>query len=62
WNIEQVDIESHDTSTLLAQHAAGVFALSWTPDGKQLLFVLGLASDELSVPPSQIYVYTPTST
>lgn len=62
WNIEQVDIESHDTSTLLAQHAAGVFDLSWTPDGKHLLFVLGLASDELTVPPSQIYIYSPTAT
>jgi WD40-like Beta Propeller Repeat len=59
-NIKQADIMSHDVTTLLAQNAAGVFGLSWTPDGKHLVFVLGIASDELTPPPSQIYVYTPS--
>jgi Tol biopolymer transport system component len=58
--ITQVDIGTADTTTVLAQHAADVFSLSWTPDGSHLLFVLGLTSDELTVPPSQLYVYTPS--
>ena len=58
--IEQVDILTYATSTLLTQHAASLFDVSWTPDGKHLLFVLGIASDELTPPPSQIYVYTPS--
>jgi WD40 repeat protein len=57
--IKQVDIATQEITTVLTQDAAGVFSPSWTPDGKQLLFVLGIASDELTPPPSQIYVYTP---
>lgn len=60
WNIEQVDVATHDMTTLIEQHTAGAFGLSWTPDGKQLLFVLGVVSDELTPPPSQMYVYTPS--
>ena len=60
--IKQTDIVTHETTTLLVQGAAGVFDLSWTPDGKRLLFVLGIASDELTPPPSQLYVYTPSET
>jgi WD40 repeat protein len=57
--IKQVDIATHEITTLLAQDAADVYDLSWTPDGKQLLFVLGIGPGELTPPPSQIYVYTP---
>jgi WD40 repeat protein len=57
--IKQVDIATQEITTVLTQDAAGVFSPSWTPEGKQLLFVVGIASDELTPPPSQIYVYTP---
>ncbi len=61
-NIEQVDIATHDTTTTIAQRVAEIFDLSWVPDGKHLLFVLGRASDVLTAPPSQLYVYTPSGT
>lgn len=56
--IEQVNTLTHSDTVLLTQKTAGIFGLSWTPSGGQLLFVLGLPWDENMPPPSQIYVYT----
>lgn len=58
-SIREVNVRTSVERTLLTQRIAGIFPLSWTPDGQHLVFVLGLPHDENLPPPAQIYVYTP---
>ena len=60
WSIMQVDIQTHAVSTVLTQHEAGIFGISWTPDGEHLVFVLGISGDLNAVPPFQLYTYSPS--
>lgn len=62
WDIVQRDVATGATSTLLAQHVAGIGPLAWTADGKRLVFVLAPSAPSGTPPPaSQLYVYTPGS-
>lgn len=61
WSIVQADLVTGDVSTVLTQHEAGIFAISWTPDGQHLVFVLGTPGALNTVPPFQLYSYTPSS-
>jgi WD40 repeat protein len=58
-SIREVNVRTGEQRTLLTQRVADIFAVSWTPDGQHLVFVLGLGHDENLPPPAQIYVYTP---
>ena len=60
-----MDIESSADQSAALRHVVrpnspGVRSLSWTPDGKHLVFVFGFdLIDENQPPPTENYVYTP---
>jgi hypothetical protein len=60
-SILNVNVVTRVRQVVLTQHTAGIFSLSWTPEGRQLVFVLALPHEESRPPPAQLYVYTPPS-
>ena len=59
-NIVQRDLVTGAEATLVSQHTALICALSWTPDGRQLVFVLcNRGTIDYPGPPAQLYTYTP---
>jgi hypothetical protein len=60
--IWQVDVVSGRRTAILAVPNDGLCALSWTPDGKQLVFVQCRRDELAQPPPARLYVYTPPAT
>jgi WD40 repeat protein len=58
-DIEETNILTGQHTQLLSQQVAEILTLAWTPDGKQLVFVLGLPTVDITPPFPQMYVYTP---
>jgi WD40 repeat protein len=58
--IRQFDVATRTSSILLSVPEGGIPALSWTPDGKQLVFAqsAGRCSECFEQPPERLYVFT----
>lgn len=61
WTIEQLDINSGTTKTVLTQRVAGVYGITWVPGERSLAFFLGDSSFECKTPPAELYLFTPDS-
>jgi Tol biopolymer transport system component len=57
--IEETNLVTGQHTRFLSQQVAEILKLAWTPDGKQLVFVLGVTTTELTPPIPQMYTYTP---
>lgn len=58
--IWQVDVLSGERRVILTIPDGNICAFSWTPDGKQVVFVqCQLAGNMVTPPPARLYVYTP---
>ena len=61
--IWQVDVLTGKRTAILTIPDGSICAYSWTPDGKQVVFVqCRLAGDIVIPPPARLYVYTPPTT
>ena len=60
--IWQIDVGTGERTALLTVPNGAICALSWTPDGKQLVFVQCLRSLLRQPPPANLYVFTPRTT
>ena len=60
-SIEETNFVTEQHTKFLIQQVAEILKLAWTPDGKQLVFVLGVTTTELTPPIPQMYVFTPPS-
>lgn len=59
WSIDDVNVQSRQKVVVLTQRVGAILSLSWTPDGRHLVFVLQAPNGDYQPPPAQIYVYTP---
>jgi WD40 repeat protein len=59
--IRQFDVATRTTTILLSVPEGYIPALSWTPDGKQLVFAqsAGRCAECFNEPPERLYVFTP---
>lgn len=57
--IWQVDVATGQRTNVLAVPDGGICALSWTSDGKQLIFAQCRVNGASYPPPARLYVYTP---
>jgi Tol biopolymer transport system component len=62
-SIVSMDVATGKSTTLVTQHASPMCAVSATPDGRHVVFVLcrPTSNPDLIAPPEQFYLYTPPS-
>lgn len=60
-SVEQLNLATGAKATILTQDVTNITRLSWTPDGKHLVFAFGggNVAGEVTPAPAQLYVYSP---